>query len=270
MNKNLIILTGYHGNLGRNLRRELSDSCEIVPLSLRESTYIETLNRIASCFPSLSTSAKLVHTAWPVSNPQYRSSNENLQMLDISKDLIDKFVGLFGGEVIGIGSILEVGISQDVHDYSPANPSCKYSESKAELAEWILAQRIPGKWLRVGYQFSKFDPRHKLIPALLNSQLSSLQSPDDRLDFIHVSDVARAIKIILDAKTPDCFLVSTGRSISSQEIAVALGQNLPRNSGKIAYVQNTHPKVLQREGFIAKYLNPTNFYEALNSEVYER
>jgi nucleoside-diphosphate-sugar epimerase len=267
MIRKTIILTGASGNLGRNLRRELSESYWVIPVSLRGSNFMKDFQVVLESLKSQTNQTTLIHAAWPVRDIGYKGSEDNFKMLNVSKQIIEKFLSSIDGEVIGIGTVAEAGTTLEVYDSSPPNPNCLYSESKATLAEWISHLEISSKWLRVGYQFSKFDPSHKLIPTLLSARSPFLLHPNKKLDFIHVTDVARAIRKVLDLETPKTFLISTGRSISSYQIALALGKEFTRIESSMSEEQRTFPLVLQETGFVPSFIDEHKFYDALRSEV---
>ncbi len=154
-----------------------------------------------------------------------------------------------------------------VFDDTPSNPECLYSECKSELQEWVLNKTQNSTWLRVGYQFSAFDPQHKLFPMLLNEKTPNLRNPNRKYDFIHVSDVARAIQRVLKVDLPRKILISNGRSYSSTEIARALGIRHTISANEDAFEQKTFPIFLKSLPWEPIYSEVSSFRNALNSEV---
>jgi nucleoside-diphosphate-sugar epimerase len=267
VDRQILILTGATGNLGRNLIKELSNEYEIISLSLRTPDFLQNLTRIASSLADRIHEAILIHAAWPVSGIDYRNHQDNKIILEKSKQLINAFADVSDGRIFGIGSIAEVGRQTMVFDDTPPNPECMYSECKSELQEWTSEKAPNSKWLRVSYQFSAFDPRHKLFPTLLYENMPLLRNPDVKYDYIHVSDVARGIRIAINADLPPKMLISNGRSYSSREIATSLGigHTLRLDGGN--FEQKTFPSFLKELHWNPSFSDVKSFRDALNSEV---
>jgi len=250
ISKEVVLLSGGGGNLGRSLKKYASEKVHIIDVSFWEWNNSKIESQIMSSMDNEKSKLKFIHTAWPVSEMNYLNSKSNKEFLLKSKENIQWLVGSFDIEICGIGSVLEAGSVNDIHDDTPADPESYYAESKAELNLW-LNQITHGnyKWLRISNQFSRFDPQFKLIPQLLSGGPTFLCEPNFRRDYIHVSDSAKAVLTLTESQTLGVSLISTGESISPLEIAESLGVSVEYDSEVKSNTQNTFPDNLFKLGW---------------------
>ena len=155
----------------------------------------------------------------------------------------------------------------EVLDNSAPDPLSIYAECKAELSCNLAKMDSRGfQWFRVAYQFSAFDPPHKLIPSLLSNSNTIIRNPDAYRDYIHVSDAAKGIWALLEANALGTSIVGTGRSLSPRQIAAGLGAHPQIISSTATSNQRTFPKNLDKLGWKAEVVSPSEIKTKLEEE----
>ena len=239
-----VFLTGGTGNLGRNLISVFGSSVLIHEMGRGDWSRI-FFQQYENLRKEHSYQFILVHCAWPVRSSDYQSSIDNNEVLLRSISLFEAFKDFAPeGFIIGIGSILENGSTQDLFDDSPPVPMNRYAEAKVSCKEWLLKNADDEfLWARVAYQLSKYDPSFKLIPQLMTrSNDFIVTKPYNFLDFIHVGDVARSISTLLQKGLKGEMLISTGRSVATKDLALLLNPGCKFQIEECPpFIQITHP-----------------------------
>jgi nucleoside-diphosphate-sugar epimerase len=267
------VITGSGGNLGKCLVPMLGEIGKIIPVHRDDLTPYK-FKRLLKEIPQ---DSYLIHLAWPVSQPDYLSSKENIKILNISKEIMKLSVEYKNLRIVGIGSILELGAVRDAYDNSKPAPASIYAECKAELAAHLRNLNSENSiWLRVAYQVSGLDPDHKLFPHLLKNCNTTvhIKNLDSKLDFIHRLDVARAIKIIIEADekiTTDSLVVGCGRTITISEILREMNvQSVLEQSNTPPQFLLTHPQILHKLGWEPKFKDIEKLISIIRQEFFAK
>ncbi len=141
-------------------------------------------------------------------------------------DRIERFVHISTSEVYG------TAVYEPMDEDHPLNPTSPYAAAKTGadrlVYSYMLAHDIPGVIVR---PFNNYGPRQhleKVIPrfitsCILGEPLSVHGDGSASRDWVHVSDTARAIDMIihapLNAVKGEVFNIGTGRPVSIMEIA---------------------------------------------------
>jgi nucleoside-diphosphate-sugar epimerase len=218
------VVTGLNGLMGKQLQEYKGPTDKLVHLSFSSFNPY----RAKEFLRKLDNDFELIHLAWPVSERNYRNSELNQIAACNSIDLFSIALELGVQRIHGIGTILENGPQEYVGDESTDYPTTLYAEKKIEVRDWLSQYaRNKSSWYRLAYVVSENDPSHKLAPTLLKviEKQIELVNSDDRFDFIHNSDAARALWGLIKHGNRLDFsnsLIGCGRSISPREIAEEL------------------------------------------------
>ncbi len=120
---------------------------------------------------------------------------------------------------IGLGSQAEYGNqNQKLDEQSPLRPTTLYGKAKlaAGIAALALceARGINGAWLRVFSTYGPKDSEHWFVPYVIQEFLAGraprLTRCEQRWDYLHVEDAARAVCAIADGKMGGIFNLGSG------------------------------------------------------------
>ena len=173
---------------------------------------------------------RVVHLAWqdlPALTPEINQSNFN-----ISRNLINSLIDSGVQEVNISGSCLEYGtLDKLVDENTPGINIGNFGQTKLALLHYLESQSIPYRWFRIFYAYGPFQHINSLLMQAYSSAKmgSSLiaKEPKDSRDFIFVSDVARAISMLLQTKdTFGVFNVGSGNSTSIGSMINTLNQKM--------------------------------------------
>tara|TARA_B100001105_G_scaffold249913_1_gene237510 strand:- start:109 stop:1002 length:894 start_codon:yes stop_codon:yes gene_type:complete len=294
-----IIVTGHDGFLGSHLVPELQKKFNVIGVSkTRYNQKITQLKKDICKISYLDFPEKInyiIHLA-AITDPIYCQKNPKecfnvnvngtQNILELARRKDSKIIFFSTSHVYGIPKKLPV------KEGDPKHPNSIYSDSKLD-AEIICESysRTYGLDVSIARLFSVYGPNssshlvvNSIINQLLKNKVIQLGNVNSRRDFIYVTDVIQAIKIIL--KTIHGFNdynVGTGKSYSILEICEILKKiskkNIPVKSIKSKIRKNDLSKIvcdptkIQNLGWNPKigisvglqkmlewYRNPTNTY----------
>jgi nucleoside-diphosphate-sugar epimerase len=181
---------------------------------------------------------ELVHLAWYADPAHYRESVVNLAWVEASLRLLRAFAAAGGRRAVLAGSVFEYDWAGGVcHETAtPAGPTTLYGTCKHALAS-MAAAAAPGlgiscAWARVFWLYGPHEPAGRLVSSaitnLLDGRSVALSSGRQRRDFLHVSDVARALAAILASEVQGTVNVGSGTAVPVGDIARRIGELLGR------------------------------------------
>jgi nucleoside-diphosphate-sugar epimerase len=201
---------------------------------------------------------RLVHLAWCAKPGSYWTSAENLLWVRATLELLD-FFRLNGGQAAVIaGTCAEYdwryGYCQEA--LTPLQPATVYGRCKnaaRELSEvFTQVHAMPVAWGRIFQVYGPHEAAGRLLPsicqALLRDEEARCSHGQQWRDFIHVSDVARALLHLLDARANGAFNVGSGQPTRLhtvvEYVAKQLGQAQLLRFGAIAVPADDPPLLL--------------------------
>lgn len=261
-----ILVTGATGFVGSALVRHLvatgHDVAALVRPSSRRSWRLESLGSelrliegdLAS-LPAGSIRAfaaeGVAHLAWSgVSN---RDRNDPIQVGNIRQaaDLFSLVADSGCSAFVGLGSQAEYGpCSGAVATDAPTNPTTLYGECKLATGRILarMAEHHPHKprfgWLRLFSSYGPGDEAYWMIPGLilqlLRRQVPPLTLGEQRWDYIHVDDAARAISSVLtSSQASGVFNLGSGTAMplasTIRTIRDLIDPALPLGFGQVPY-----------------------------------
>jgi len=117
-----------------------------------------------------------------------------------------------------------------LHEQTPTRPTTVYGAAK--LATYLVLERIaatsgrPFAWLRLFSSYGEDDDPSWLLPyltrCLLARQRPAVTAAEQRWDYIHVDDVARAMIAAMDERALGVFNLGSGQALPLREIICML------------------------------------------------
>ena len=161
----------------------------------------------------------LLHLAWHSGNEGRWTAPENQEWAHATKELGREFAAAGGRRAVFAGSCAEYDWSFPVlSESTPLKPRTRYGEAKAEAGEWLIAQG-PGlglsvAWARIFFCFGPNEPQGRLLGDLVSGlfagQLVECTDGLQERDFLHTSDVGRALTSVLAAERAGAVNIGSG------------------------------------------------------------
>jgi len=261
-----IVLIGGNGFIGNAIYKELkSFNFEIIPTSrninsldsdfiefdlFNENTWKVLLHEIQ---PDI-----VICTAWETEHSTYWQKNSNF---DYAKAIIKFATACFSATInhfICLGSCSEYGFSPGKCNSitTPFNPQNPYSESKvfasAELHAIANKYGKKANWIRLFQPYGLKENPLRLIPSLImnmsQGKVININTPNDMLDFTHISDVAAAIRLIVMGNYNFSINIGTGIATSISNLTYMLSDILNFSTKKISF--NNSSSQLSRSVYV--------------------
>lgn len=231
-----VLVTGANGFIGRHLRKELEGDYRWLPYTgdvLTEDW--ETCLRQTR--PEL-----LIHLAW-ITGPGYADSEKNLRFLQKSIELYRAFYENGGQRAVFVGTEQEYARTESpLRETDALSPKNLYAICKSSLGQALLEEsRLRGRdfaWGRIFFVYGEGEKAARLMPSLIDGlsqgRAVTCSCGDFIRDYIHVSDLARALRCCLERDRVGAVNLAGGRRTTIGEIASEVQRQLG-TSGAVAF-----------------------------------
>lgn len=231
-----VLVTGARGFIGGYLQKALEGDYEWLPYSgdvLAEDWEAYMAQARPDC---------LVHLAW-ITGAGYSDSEKNLAFLQKSIELYRAFYGCGGQRAVFVGTEQEYArTDRPLREESPLAPQSLYAVCKAGLGRALLEEsRLRGRsfaWCRIFFVYGAGEKPARLMPSLIGGLLRggavSCSCGSFVRDYIHVSDLARALRCCMEQEGVSAVNVAGGRPTTIGEIAQEVQRQIG-GPGKVAY-----------------------------------
>lgn len=251
-----VIVTGATGFIGRFLVRELvKQNIETIAVVRKGSRNLKTIGnlpvRIVECdLSGLGQLPRLVldrdtdtvfHTAWQgVSDQDAKDQEIQIQNLRATLELIDAMNEMHIKTFIGCGSIHEAeSLVEMAGDKTVSNLGYMYKASKT-AAHWMGKAKCGAYGIRFFWPLINTYGEEERSERLVNTVIRRIfagESPDlsagsQFYDFVHVTDVARALCLIAGKGVDGTnYVIGSGEAKPLKEFLVIVGEVANRLSG---------------------------------------
>ena len=240
-----VLLTGGNGFIGRHCIPKLLDRgydvCAVSSQARRASDVdwrqVDLLDAgamravIASVRPT-----HLLHMAWVTTPGAYWTSNENLQWLAASLQLLEEFRHAGGARVVAAGTCAEYDWSSGVcsEATTPLRPATLYGTCKHALQEVLQAfgrqNGLSSAWGRVFFTYGPHEHPARLVPSVVGRLLTGTPVPctdgRQRRDFLFVEDVADAFVCLLASKVSGAVNIASGIPVTVHDLVRGIASRL--------------------------------------------
>lgn len=212
----LALITGASGLLGRHVLRHWTSPLQPRPVDRATHDLL-----VPGTLTSLVEKEKpdlVLHLAWVASGtPGYREAAVNDAWVAATLEAHQTCTAI-GAHFIGTGTGLDTTRAMD-----------RYGHAKQVVRSSLAAAIDSGQitWLRPFYVFDVERGRPEVVAAALHARASArevpLRTPHSSHDFVHVSDVGRAISLVIERQLTGPVDIGSGVRRKVHELVEALG-----------------------------------------------
>ena len=180
---------------------------------------------------------RLMHLAWYAEHGRFWTSPENVRWVEASLALLRAFVSVGGARAVLAGTCAEYdwgwldeatnGSTPRCHEYdTPLAPHALYGASKHAVRlvaeKYAELESVELAWGRVFFLYGPAEQPTRLVPAVVRSLLSGIETPtSDGLqirDFMHVEDVAAAFVALLESDVRGSVNIASGEAVTVRSV----------------------------------------------------
>lgn len=227
-----VVLTGAQGFIGSLVANEIADGGhDLLPLGRGHRMHDMPWRDIERFGPDA-----CIHAAWIATPGIYQDSPLNAFHRQWSWDLVTRLCDMGVKHFVILGTCAEYAPADHPlnEDADSVRPRTSYAREKHALhtliAPWLQARAASLAWLRIFFPYGPSEHPDRLISELsrrfkdgtFSPQL--LREPAAVRDYIHVSDVARAISTVTEAQVNGTINVGSGVGVSLAVLANLVSQ----------------------------------------------
>jgi len=280
------LVTGATGHIGSYLVRLLLEKgCQVAVLlrptanTWRIKEILDRVRVITGDLTSVAEAAQdmqsfapevVFHLAWVGVGSSCRNSPAQLQNLEGSLKLLQLVSQIGCRHYVYLGSQAEYGPCAGIlTEDSPVRPTTFYGVTK--LSVGLLSQKlcesynIGFTWLRLFAAYGPMDDPQHLIPTVILSLLSkekpAMTAGEQRWDYLHVEDVARAIwQSAISPSAKGVFNLGSGQATTVKSIVERIRDlidpGLPLGLGELQY---SHDQIMHLQADISRLRQATGW-----------
>lgn len=243
-----VLLTGASGFLGRAVLDRLRRRNDLTIHGVSSSRphgelggaatwhQVDLLDREAA--PALIRAVQpthLLHLAWHVMPGAY-DAPENIRWVTASLDLVRAFAANGGRRAVVVGSGFEYDVRYGwcSEDLTPCRPHTVYGRSKQALhtlaTDLCDATDVSLAWARVFFTYGPHEHPRRLVSSVISSLLAGRVAETTHgqqvRDYLHVSDVAGALQVLLEGEFRGSVNIGSGKGVAVAEIVSGLADRL--------------------------------------------
>jgi nucleoside-diphosphate-sugar epimerase len=184
--------------------------------------------------PELPRASHLLHLAWTTEHGRFWDDPANAKWEQATIELVEAFARAGGRRVVFVGSCAQYdwsslganGLANESRTRRHA--ATPYGRAKQAAAEAASAVDVSFATALVFFPYGPFDQPSRLVPSLVRSlaagQEARVSAGMQRRDFIHVTDVGRALAALLDSDVQGDVNIGTGHGASVREVATTVAR----------------------------------------------
>jgi nucleoside-diphosphate-sugar epimerase len=177
------------------------------------------------------------HLAWYGDPATYLTSRENLAELRASLSFLTELFDAGCASVVITGTCAEyLGSDGPLTEDSPTGPRTLYAAAKLSLK--LLATQLAADagaslaWARLFHLYGPQEREGRLVPAVINTLLgerrfAATEGTQIR-DYLHVADVASALRELMEAGADGTFNVCSGTPTSVRDVVGSIAEIVGR------------------------------------------
>ncbi len=249
-----IAILGANGFLGSPITEAFRESgWDVVAFSRRQHAdskvqeFIVDLFDVESLKRALQVSKPdvVISTAWVAEHGKFWTSDLNVKYRDATLKFAELCFESGVESFAGIGTGSEYGIKAGIcnAETSPLIANDVYAASKIETGLKLkeIGESFGSRthWFRIFQAFGPYEKPERFIPGLISTlsrgERFSISTPDNKLDWIHTSDIASVVVFCLENELRHFVDVGTGIATSVRELSELICDELNLDSSLLDY-----------------------------------
>jgi dTDP-6-deoxy-L-talose 4-dehydrogenase (NAD+) len=241
-----ILITGGTGFIGSAVLRQSAGAGDPIAALIRSPATLP-----AGVVPLIGTLAEppwdaiqafapdvLIHCAWISTPGTYLDSPENEDHAIWARHLVRRLATAGVRHFVILGTCIEyqAGNGRFSEDSSPLEPRSPYARAKVrlhrQLQEDLGCSGAGLAWGRVFYPYGIGEHPQRLCSSLVarfrRGEEAVLRTPNSTKDYIHVEDLAAAIRLLATEGVRGAINLATGSGVTVREIAERLAREVGR------------------------------------------
>lgn len=249
-----VLVTGGAGFIGSQVVQELVGAGHDVAVFVRPTTSMRKLEPVSSQIrvfrgdlddPREAVSKlgdwrpeTCAHLAWYADPRTYLQSSENVKNLTSSLALLPRLADAGCTRFLITGTCAEYAPSRSrLREDSPVGPQTLYAACKLALqmvaAQLAAQSAVQMTWARIFHLYGPFEYEQRLVPAVIRKLLGNEEfaatSGEQVRDYMHVSDVASAIRTLLEHNVEGTVNVCSGTEVTVRQVIETIAEMLGRS-----------------------------------------
>ena len=169
----------------------------------------------------------LLHLAWHDGKGNRWIAPENGDWAKATQQLAREFAEAGGNRAVFAGSCAEYDWSYSLlSETTPLNPATPYGKAKAETGTWLMEHGtglgLSLAWARIFFCFGPNEPPGRLLGDLIDGLFAGVQveftDGVQERDFLHTSDVGRALARVLASDIEGAVNIGSGAATPVRDV----------------------------------------------------
>lgn len=175
-----------------------------------------------------------LHLAWYAFPADYLHSEENVALIGASVGLFRAFAKAGGKRFVGTGTCIEYDTSHGLlrEGHTPILPRTLYAVCKnalhGALVELGPRYDVTVAWMRFFFVYGPGEAPGRLVSDVLGKLARGERAPCSSgaqvRDFLHVSDMARAVALVAESGADGAINVASGVPVAVRDVLDAIGR----------------------------------------------
>ena len=174
-----------------------------------------------------------LHLAWYAEPGKYLSAPENLPALKASLELVEILAAAGCRRVVGAGTCAEYDTDAGfLREEGATRPATLYAAAKLSLCllgePLAKAAGMSFAWARIFYPYGPGEDERRLVAAAIGAVLDGrafAATPGEQVrDYLHVTDVAAAFRVLAECDASGVFNVASGVPVTVRHLLETVGR----------------------------------------------
>ena len=182
----------------------------------------------------------LLHLAWYAEPGRFWDAPQNFDWLQASSGLLRAFAKNGGKRFVGAGTCAEYDWKDGKLNESSSliKPATLYGSCKSNFLKYAepfcKENNVSCAWGRLFWLYGPGEDERRIVPSVITSLLSGEEAQctesNQKRDFMHVGDAARALAALLASDKEGAFNIASGQAVTLKDLISHIGKLVDKES----------------------------------------